>query len=375
MIWIIIAVMMLPIDNFTICFAAALIAFTFGAAFLVLWTRYLYAGYLLEWSAAGLAYGAGILAQLMPPAPVSRPLGVLSYLLLAGSTALIVSGIRRFERTPLSVAMTAVIALPPPAAFALGSLYLPAGSITIPAAIALTLSLTMGGVSLARALPVPHTGWRRIVGWTMLGFVPSYLISLASHFHQDAALDAAARVAYLSHIPLLLIVYVGLLAMPGARAIGRLRASGYRDALTGLRNRAWLTDHGPAWARNGTAIVIIDVDHFKQINDTHGHEAGDIVLARIAKVLKTEADGFGGEAIRLGGDEFLVLLPAQPTGMTGLAGRFAAMSKSHDEVPAWRFSFGIARWSDDDHALQATIGRADRELYAAKRARVIARAA
>jgi len=93
-----------------------------------------------------------------------------------------------------------------------------------------------------------------------------------------------------------------------------LRSQAIRDQLTGLYNRRFLEDAltretGRA-ARNGEpmAVAILDVDHFKRINDTYGHEAGDAVLRELGQVLlktirKTDIVG------RFGGEEFLVLLP------------------------------------------------------------------
>jgi diguanylate cyclase (GGDEF)-like protein len=94
----------------------------------------------------------------------------------------------------------------------------------------------------------------------------------------------------------------------------QLRSQAIRDQLTGLYNRRFLEDAltretGRA-ARNGEpmAVAILDVDHFKRINDTYGHEAGDAVLRELGQVLlktirKTDIVG------RFGGEEFLVLLP------------------------------------------------------------------
>ena len=104
------------------------------------------------------------------------------------------------------------------------------------------------------------------------------------------------------------------LAIANLQLREQLRSQAIRDQLTGLYNRRFLEDAltretGRA-VRSGepVAVAILDVDHFKRINDTHGHEAGDAVLRDLGKVLqqtvrKTDVVG------RFGGEEFLMLLP------------------------------------------------------------------
>jgi diguanylate cyclase (GGDEF)-like protein len=104
------------------------------------------------------------------------------------------------------------------------------------------------------------------------------------------------------------------LAIANLQLREQLRSQAIRDQLTGLYNRRFLEDAltretGRA-ARSGepVAVAILDVDHFKRINDTHGHEAGDAVLRELGQVLqktirKTDIVG------RFGGEEFLMLLP------------------------------------------------------------------
>ena len=91
-----------------------------------------------------------------------------------------------------------------------------------------------------------------------------------------------------------------------------------RDWLTGLHNRRYfeetLSDHIEAASRYNRelSLVLFDIDRFKQINDTHGHEAGDEVLRQFADILKMTARK-ADIVCRFGGDEFAVILPE--TGM------------------------------------------------------------
>lgn len=97
-------------------------------------------------------------------------------------------------------------------------------------------------------------------------------------------------------------------------AMGRISAMAVRDHLTGLYNRRWLMDmldRERTRCQRGPyvfCVAVIDVDHFKQINDTHGHAVGDAVLQRLARSMADgvrEIDSFG----RFGGEEFLWIVP------------------------------------------------------------------
>ena len=108
------------------------------------------------------------------------------------------------------------------------------------------------------------------------------------------------------------------------RANERLRSANralveesHTDALTGLRNRRFLANYMADWRRSGPqerpqrlAFVLIDLDHFKRVNDLHGHLAGDEVLRQVAAVLVDFA-GSEGFALRWGGEEFMLLMPAE----------------------------------------------------------------
>jgi diguanylate cyclase (GGDEF)-like protein len=85
------------------------------------------------------------------------------------------------------------------------------------------------------------------------------------------------------------------------------------DPLTGLPNRrgAQQLFDSRAVARHATVIALLDLDRFKRVNDTYGHDTGDQLLTAVAGRLATAAARYGGHAARLAGDEFVLLLPAQ----------------------------------------------------------------
>ncbi|MFE7948393.1 GGDEF domain-containing protein [Streptomyces sp. NPDC057426] len=147
-----------------------------------------------------------------------------------------------------------------------------------------------------------------------------------------------------------------------------------RDPLTGLRTREGFTRRATALLRDERAVVILaDVDHFKQINDRHGHTAGDALLKATADRLAHYV-GRDGVAGRLGGDEFAaVVIDTHGTiadllaVLHGVLARPADASKPH---VATTVSLGWVRAADHrGEDLSALLGRADEAMYAAKQAR------
>ncbi len=145
------------------------------------------------------------------------------------------------------------------------------------------------------------------------------------------------------------------------------------DALTGLFNRRKLDqemEEELTLSRRYAveiALVLIDIDHFKRVNDTHGHGAGDRVLAGVADVLRDctrDSDALG----RLGGEEFVVLCRhSSRDGGMAIAENLRAAIATHvfvgvDPITA---SFGVSAYRDGD-TVASLLGRADAALYRAK---------
>lgn len=158
-----------------------------------------------------------------------------------------------------------------------------------------------------------------------------------------------------------------------------LRRSAFTDILTGLPNRrAMLVRFSEEAARAARqrqkfGVALFDIDHFKQINDTCGHYVGDAVLKHIAEALtgaKRAEDALG----RIGGEEFLVLLPHHEREKSIVAAerlRLAVESaQQHQDVlvPAATVSGGVAIYPDDGEDWDRLFMAADRRMYRAKRA-------
>jgi len=152
-----------------------------------------------------------------------------------------------------------------------------------------------------------------------------------------------------------------------ARRAISLAQLAYRDPLTGLHNRRAFDDHFPAIAGNaavpGAELLLIDIDKFKQINDTHGHQAGDETLTNVGRQIITNLRA-GEFAARLGGDEFVALLPATTAADAELvAHRITTAIANSPNTPPATVSIGIAHVSPDK---RLTCQTADRALYLAK---------
>ncbi len=155
-----------------------------------------------------------------------------------------------------------------------------------------------------------------------------------------------------------------------------LRLIAQSDFLTGaLTRRAFMTEMDRAWSRFGrqgetAAIVLFDIDHFKKINDSRGHAAGDAVLRAIAACCAGQLRG--GDAFgRLGGEEFAILLGNTDPREAALAAdrvRRSVAALRVDSLPdlSVTVSLGIAPLTSEVASLDEWLARADAAMYAAK---------
>jgi len=161
----------------------------------------------------------------------------------------------------------------------------------------------------------------------------------------------------------------------------RLREDALTDALSGLLNRRGFDSElrrlAPRQGSNDEALALImfDIDNFKKINDSYGHQLGDQVIAAVGRTIR-ECLGQAGVAARYGGEEFAVLLTAQPIAtvenMAQAIRKRIELGKitrrdGQEPIGGVTVSAGIASWSPggDSYAL---VERADQALYASKRA-------
>lgn len=165
------------------------------------------------------------------------------------------------------------------------------------------------------------------------------------------------------------------LPLPLYLRLDRLEQQVRLDHLTGLGNRAYFDEAiGRAVEQHsrephGLVLVLLDLDRFKQVNDTWGHPVGDLVLSRFAQLLQGCIRGTD-QAFRLGGDEFALLLqPADPEAWRPVWLRLQHVLHSHKELSAFSVgcSLGAASWQSGMD-VQRLYETADTHLYARKKA-------
>jgi diguanylate cyclase (GGDEF)-like protein len=176
-----------------------------------------------------------------------------------------------------------------------------------------------------------------------------------------------------------LFAHTAAMAWHNAQLYQELARRASTDGLTGLYNSRWLREAGESEIaesrRRGMplSVVLVDLDHFKAINDTGGHAAGDAVLQRVATELRRITRA-GDSAVRLGGEEFiLVLRDAEATGATRVAGelrralRNVPIPVACTGINHITASIGIASFPEQGTRLEELIRAADVAMYQAKR--------
>lgn len=167
--------------------------------------------------------------------------------------------------------------------------------------------------------------------------------------------------------------YVGI-AIENARLYERTRQLAVTDELTGLPTRRWFFPHGEHQLEEArrfgesVSLLVIDLDHFKRVNDEHGHQSGDQLLKEVAHLIKEELRGIDA-LCRFGGEEFLALLPR-----TNLQGAMKVAERLRSRIAgatslAVTASIGVSEASlepSESCELEILIQEADRAMYAAK---------
>lgn len=354
---------MLAVPNLdTLRLCSLLNTTAFGVLFLFLWFGRRSDRYFLYWAASALLYGAVIVGF-----DVCQGNVWLTGLLLAAlgfSNLLPVMGLRSLEGRPIferwmaspMLVLVACHALPRLLGADDGRI---AGGME---ALGLAGAMAINGSMLAHG---PSRG-QRVAGGAMLAYLPAYAAGYWAELRGLPPHHALALMPMLADQVLLGILNLGLVAIPFDRAQQTLQEAVLRDPLTGVFNRAGLDAQMGRLLGAGAALIAIDVDHFKRINDAFGHQAGDDVLVAIAQEADRLAKAHHGVLGRLGGDEFVMLLPAGCESPIGVGEALKAnLRPLQNDVLAWSVSMGVATLEAQD-TFASALTRADKALYRAK---------
>ncbi|MEO6264877.1 MAG: diguanylate cyclase [Luteimonas sp.] len=228
--------------------------------------------------------------------------------------------------------------------------------------------------------------WRRggrHAGMMLLAWVPLVTISTARAVQLSSG---AALPPWLEYGLPLVLAYTAVVLMLGMadrmlafrRERDRAQEAAEHDPLTGVLNRAGI-ERRLDWALAAAhgeyqplAVLFLDLDHFKRINDEHGHAIGDACLGTLVRIVAAELQ-YGDQVGRLGGEEFLLILPGADRRRARDTAEQIRRSvelrcRQIAGVPlAMTVSIGVAECRRDDAAADL-IARADKAMYAAKRA-------
>ena len=178
-------------------------------------------------------------------------------------------------------------------------------------------------------------------------------------------------------ISLILFWNLSVMLMPGERLQNALRRAAQDDALTNLLNRGGFNSLASRQlercrlAGRPASVLLMDLDHFKRVNDSHGHDAGDRLLCAFAETVRAQSRATDLVA-RYGGEEFCALLPEADEQQAVVIAERIRQNFARVTVPVagdtlgTTVSIGVAQFSAGE-TVDAALQRADQALYAAKR--------
>jgi diguanylate cyclase (GGDEF)-like protein len=223
------------------------------------------------------------------------------------------------------------------------------------------------------AIPVITLSSRFPMRGVVVGVIVNIAILLTVAFGVDATEVLHNPVLVIAPVALLLCVAV--LSTPLMRSDIQHRSDAVIDQLTGMLNRKALSSRVAELAQQSeltgesVGIIVGDLDHFKEINDTRGHSVGDVVLKEVAYQMRKQLRAFD-LAYRLGGEEFLILLPGSNLEQSAELAEQLRRSVAHDSVAggvAVTMSFGVGASRNGESFDYATVFKmADAALYRAK---------
>lgn len=371
------------LDSRTLIVVAFLLATIFGAAHFLTWRINRSVMALRYCATADLiaAFGFLLVAVRGPEPPVWTLLA--TNVAVAGFHVYLWRAVRFFTGQPMPVPAVATLV----SAYLLAALYFSAVVPSVSARVAMvsTYAAVMGtlcAVDLLRNTRRLPSAPVSAVGFILLGHagfnVLRACLSLADAPLSDLLAPSVVQtLAFLENLLVFVASGIGFVIMTTERLQADLRRAATYDALTGILNRRAFLDLAEREMarsrRSGVphSLLVMDIDYFKQVNDTYGHQAGDAVLIAITAAITgslRQNDLFG----RFGGEEFCILLPeTRRDAARVVAERICAMLAelvvTHDgKIIATTVSIGVAESTPGAGGFDTIVAEADLALYRAK---------
>jgi diguanylate cyclase (GGDEF)-like protein len=322
-------------------------------------------------------------------APATRAMMARTAALLAGAGALIcllgsfVPGEAQFDDDVLLVAAAASALLAAGLLVAFDNIPADAFHPIVALATAIATAAAYGWGTESAYGPLPYV-WVTVFAFYFFtrGAALVHLALMAAAYALALVLEDPVENpldGWVATVATLLVVglFVSMVREHIAALVGRLSDAAHSDHLTGLLNRRGFQNvfdselERARRADQALSLIVGDLDHFKAVNDAHGHAAGDEVLTRVAGAIAGAKRGFDSAA-RVGGEEFAVLAPdCDEHGAFMLAERIRAAVHealvARDPGTSLTISFGISTFPLHGQSADALLRTADQALYAAKR--------
>jgi len=356
----------------------------FAAAFLLLSHHQSHLAYIRVLAWAFVAIACGFLLQYFVIVDVALTKLASNLFFLAGGVGMALGGLARYGRTPPLVS-TVVFATCGLAAFSWYLFVEPDITWRIYA-----INFAFGAITLImaaelRGLPNPKLIDRFLLAmvtfWGLTFFVRPVIVVWyeGNYVSYDNFHNSLYWITLTVSSSLFLLLFaLALITAITLDLVAELKRESQTDPLSGLLNRRGFeegVDDVVGQARRRTlpiSLVVCDLDHFKAVNDTHGHAAGDNVIVTFAACLR-DSLGAGQLAGRVGGEEFAVLLEGANLSTARLFAEGARSVFAAAAVPdlpdhtRFTASFGVAEWMDGESVASLFV-RADHALYEAKKA-------
>ena len=355
----------------------------FAAAFLLLWHHQRQRRYIAAVGMGFLAISFGFLLQYFTVYSVELSKLASNLLFLAGGVGLAAGALGRYNRMPPLRAVTLIAGL----GFAVFSWFLfvqPDLSWRVYA-----VNFSFGAITLAMAAELKNVRERRLIDNLLLGIVAFWGISFfvrpvaVMWVEGPLSYDDFHRSLYwftltLSAALFMVLFSLSLITAVALDVMAELKRESQTDPLSGLLNRRGFEEGVDGALRTArrrgmpAALVVCDLDHFKTVNDTWGHAAGDSVIAAFATCLRNRV-GPDHVVGRIGGEEFAVLLQGATMGTGRLFAEGVRAAFGEAAVPglpagmSFTASFGVAEWQESE-SVAGLFSRADQALYEAKKA-------